>query len=257
MLQSVPLPLQVPREPLCSLYVTQSINIGLKDSVNPYALSAVVIFIFLLYLVKKDRLPINTFSRFFIIGYVVSVLGLIFGLFEDLLNNFLFTRIIQIANLVVGVFFVVIGLRHLKGWWQLKKNNAFNQLVVKALLFFSDETVEGKQLRWVRRNTLRMGSLCWGMLAAFLGAGWGPDKDLYVMFGFLNKGNNLGKGLWGIVLYSIIQAWIFFMIWIVFAMIKRSESSQLWVEKNISLIKIAAAALFLSVGIGITYLSIK
>lgn len=239
------------------IYIGQAVNAGIRDSINPYNLSAVLIFLFLLHLIKKDKLPLNTFCVFFISAYIVSILGLIFGLLDPLLNNYLFTHIIQFANLVIGIFFVWVGLVNLHGWWRLKQNNAFNQLVVKVLLFFSDETVQGKKISWIRRNTLRIGSLAWGVWAALLGSAWGPDKELYWMFRSLVEGNNTSKGFLGIFLYGICQAWIFFFICIVLSVIRRSQKSKALLEKNISLVKIFCAAVFLSVGLGISYLSIK
>ena len=240
-----------------SLYFIQSVNIGIKNSITPYALLTVLIFVYLLFLIKKDKLPINIFCIFFIAGYMLGSCGLIFGIFDVLLKDNLFNRIIQIADLLVGGFFVWVGLVNLNGWWRLKKNNAFNQLVVKTLLFFSEETVKGKQLNWFRRNTLRLGSFSWGMLAALLGSAWPPDKDLYLMVGFLVNGNNTSKGFSGILIYSFVQAWMLFLVWFLLSYIRKSDSSKLWIEKRISLIKISGAAVFLAVGLGIFYLSIK
>lgn len=257
MLQSVTYPFKIIHEPFCSLTLTQSVHTGIKDSINPYVLSSMLIFVLLLYGVKKDKLPRNTFSAFFIGGYVLSTFGLILGTFDAFLNNLLFTQVVRVSNLILGLIFVCVGLINLRNWWRLKQHDAFNQLVVKAILFFSDETIKGKKIGWFRIQWIRLGSFFWGILAALLGSAWGPDRDLYVMFAYLVKGNNLIEGFWGIGIYSFVQAWMLFFIWFLTVFIRLSVSSQTWIEKNISFIKIIGAAIFISIGLGISYLSIK
>lgn len=257
MLQSVISPLKIIHEPFCSLTLTQSIQTGIKDSVTPYVLSATLFFVLLLYCIKKDKLPRNTFSAFFIGGYVLSTFGLIFGTFDVFLNNLLFTQIVRIGNLILGLIFVWVGLINLRDWWRLKKHDAFNQLVVKSILFFSDETTQGKKVSWFRIQCIRWGAFLWGMLAALLGSAWGPDKDLFVMIAYLIKGNNQLEAYWGIGIYSLVQSWLLFFVWFLTAYIRLSDSSQAWIEKNISFIKIIGAAIFISIGSGISYLSIK
>ncbi len=257
MLQSVTNSLNIIDVPFCSLTLSQSVRTGIKDSINPYVLSTTLIFILLLYAIKKDKLPSHIFSAFFIGGYVFSVFGLILGTFDPLLNNLLFTQIVRIANFILGLMFLLVGLINLRDWWRLKQHDAFNQLVVKAILFFSDEAVKGKKISWIQTQCVRLGAILWGMFSALLGSAWGPDKDLYVMFAYLLKGNNWAEGYWGISIYSIVQAWILFFVWFLTAYIQLSVNSQAWIEKNISMIKIIGAAIFISIGFGISYLSIK
>ena len=240
-----------------SVTVTQPVQLGMKDSLDPYVVSAVLLFIVLLYFVKRDRLPVNVFCGFFIVGYVLSVPGLMFGVFEPFLNNFLFTKIVQISNIVVGALFVVIGFLNLYDWWQLRKNDAFNQLVVKALLFFSEEALQWKKLGFIRRVIFMIGAFSWGVLGSLLGAAWGPDKDLFIMFQMMVLGNNTWVGVKGIFLYALVVGWLLYLIWFLNIFIRWSKGARLFIEKNISLIKIFGSAVFLATGLGIIYLSIK
>jgi hypothetical protein len=234
----------------CSLIFLPAVQLGIKDSITPYVLSALLVLNVFLYILRKRPLSISLICGAFISGYILVHALLTMGVYDRFLKIAIFQSVIRWSNLLLGIVFIVIGIVHLRDWWMLKKNkDADLNISLREEAGLISEKAKVKTF-------LSIAAVFFiGQVVALLGSGWAPDKNFYVNLEYAVEGNQIGSMLAFTFAYSFFSAWLLWFLWI-FVVSVRLKNKEFWV-KNVSLLKIILSSIFLSVGIGISYLSLK
>jgi hypothetical protein len=236
----------------CSFIFFSAAQLGIKDSLTPYVFLAFLLLNVVLFAVRKWPKQCSSFGLSFIFGYMATHSFVVVGAFDFILGTPLLQQIIRWVNLALALGLIGIGAIHLRDWWMIKKGRESSVLIS----FHRGTENSQKALSRIKTRGFLIVIFMIGQVAALLGSPWAPDQDFYLKLKYASEGGHAERILLFTFTYSLFAAWLLWFSWIVLVLGRKSEK-QFLIFKNISLQKMVLSSIFIAVGLGISYLSLK
>ncbi|MBF0522658.1 MAG: hypothetical protein HQL24_06340 [Candidatus Omnitrophica bacterium] len=228
--------------------------LGFKDCTNCSGLANVVIFIMFLSLIGKTRKRLIWCGLLFILSAGLINFFLTLGLFDFVLNRQNILRDARTINLILSVFFIVLGVLNFVDWTRYKKTKNPESFILKSP-FFLGENVESSKKSGAGTISLSIGlgvlSIALGFLSALLASFLGSDYVLFLEL--VSHANTLFTSLCSIGTYCLMLALPVIGVWLMMIWAFSSSKVRLCFRESISLIKIICSAMLLAVGVGLGY----
>lgn len=223
--------------------------LGLKESLNPYALVTILIFCLFLSFVGMGRRQMAVSGISFVLSVLVTTFLLLLGVLDRWIYQPMVVRTIRQIYLAIGVLWIGLGSVIFLSWWRYKKDNDLNRFLRSFPRFLS----ETGHHRLIPETGRIFFSIVLGGMFALLSSIWPQDRDLYlVSYAFMTAGHP-GLALAAFFVYSLAFVIPLLIIWRLWM---RMESSQgyPWFVQSAGYIKLVFSAVFIAVGIAEVYL---
>ncbi len=237
---------------------------GINDSLSPYSLSVVLLFLNLIYFCGHARGPVILGGLLFIFSLSsTTFLSLLSG-YDLWLESDEVNTVVRILSLGVGAVFVWRGLVIFMDWWRCKKNNhaadatGINRL--PAFLEVCPAPAADNALPSPRRRSIR-GTLILILIAVLLGTTgtvlcslWAKSRYFYLTYySLLTAGRSRASVLF-LGIYCLAFAFSAVVAWVLVLSISYSEKAKRVLAKSVSLVLVASSAVSFSLGMGLIYL---
>ena len=235
--------------------VFPAIPAGLSDSVNPTAITTLVIFIALLLNLATSHKSVLIVGSAFIFAVFQFTLLSLLGQFDQSFLSIEVQFLLKKIYLGLAGVFLLLGVIHLYEWYLLRRSNSFNCLIIRWPKFFFSEEQGADDLNIRGKSFFRklvLIGLGAGILCAILETVWPPHffiNALYYDFAFAGKG------------FSVFMAWCMYSLIFVLPLVLAlalvyfaSKSGKIQTgQAGVVRFKIISAAVFISLGIGLIY----
>lgn len=225
-------------------YILAAISLGIEDSLNPYMLAVILVFVAYLAFIGNTPQRIKLASTYVVTTMLAGIFFLLQGMNSGWADTPLYNSIVRFSSLLVAVFLLAAGYllftqwRHSKGYspqWQpvfLTEGTEYPQKNI-GIVFFS---------------------VIVGLAAVALVSLWPQNQNTYINYYMLFTSGNVLLATLFFVLYSLAFVFFLAVFCIIVFHIKRSEKWRRQLVKAISLVYISSSALFIAAGFGLIYL---
>jgi len=228
------------------------LTLGLKESLNPCTVTAVLIFWILLTSRCRTKFQVLIVGTFFLLSSFLTHFCLVFGAFDKFLSLSYINEIISYFYLALGGGFLVWGFLHLTEWWKYKRGGSETSWVGYYPSFLRPQ--EGSdEKKWFVFVKYGLMSSILGFVTVLFSIVWPQNYYLFVMYYSVMSGTNILVGFLSILLYSfgIVVPMLIFWLAIIY-MINLPRISD-WMKRNLSFLKIVTSAIYLSCGWGLIF----
>src|ERR1041385_5721703 len=218
---------------------------GLKDSVNPCALTTAFGLALVVSELRKRRWNASWYSALFIAASFLTMHLTSLGALMPILYSIGFYRLARVVYFIIGIALTVCGLVHFRDWWILKRSAGKKKTLSFPLgVSTNDEPMRPLNIRTIAPVLVL--SIFLSLLSTI-----GPTSS-YVLFysSFLPVPGKTVETYLMILIYNFM--YVLPLIGI-FLMISSGFLVDL-IHKRLPLVKIILSALTLSVGTGLIYI---
>ena len=104
---------------------------GVRDSVNPFALALILLFLLAVYLWAFTLKRVLVFCGFTFLGIVASQIVLFNGLWQETIKSEFFWQTLKLSCLVISIILICVGIINFLDWVRLKKGVSSSNLLLK------------------------------------------------------------------------------------------------------------------------------
>lgn len=228
----------------------QIILAGIRDSVNPGALTAGLVFAIFLFF--SGRLSRNIFltGLGFLFGLWTATAAIAWGYVDFFQTTRAFDVFLDTAYLILAVFGVLAGIVLLRDWAVFRRTKDPK----KIFIVFPFLIGEGQApARTQRPYPLLAGMCSWlaGGLAAFMASAWPLDRQVYL----LQVEYALSKNFWTMVLPTLAYVLMFslplIVMWLLAAYASARKNQNDNLNFVLSKIQVVCAAVLMGYGLAI------
>ena len=219
--------------------------IGIKEAVNPYALTTILLFLLFLHRIGKNRQAIFLAGSCFISAVLGTSLLLCFGLFDFLFQYSFVLTGFRLFYLVAAIVFLFLGGRHFRGWRQYKKNKNQIDIFSSQWSFFSG-----------RKIIIIISSIISGFLLTIFSSIWPQDYYMFLMFYYWVSKMDILLSVSSFIWYSMGFVFPLLVAWLIILMLISSQRLNKFFVQGISYVRIITSPIYFSIAISLIYLSI-
>lgn len=226
---------------------------GLTDSINPCALTTIVLFVISLSFFANHRKGMVVFGGCFILGVLGTIFLLTMGLADPVRSSPVFFLACRIIYLVIALIALGLGIVNLRDWWIIKrrKSTGFSEGKFSTIFQRLDQSALKISADW--KNALWFSFVCIaaGILTAFVMSIYPEQTYISRAVYTLNIQQQSMNAIMSLFLYSLC-----FVFPLVFSLIFVSLSSQskfflMIVQRHQPAVKMVCSAVFFAIGLGL------
>ena len=236
---------------------------GLTDSLNPCAMTAIALFLVFLAVVGKTPQRILVLGTYFILGYSVTILGVIMGFLDLVIGALTIQLILRYLFLLLAFMAIGLGTVSMVDWWRYKKFQDTNRFIIKypSILFSSEQEKAdsrmGDKILFSSYKNIWEHPVFWawvaGISTALLGSLWPPSYLLVNQYlGLFTPGEQLTSFLTFFV-YTILMVLPMIGVFAGILYLIYNEKNLVKIKRAAAIVKIISGALFLGLGVGLIY----
>jgi hypothetical protein len=242
-------------------HIVTPVSLGLKDSLNPYAISVGMMFLMLLAGAGLTARRIIRIGIPFILIFPAIIFMGMFGGFDIWLEWAFVQNFLWFLSLGVAVLFFGVGSRIFRDWWKVAYQSADEKAAVRIPVFLkadcdaADDGLHGQEKGQERIGIIFL-SVILGVFGALWNSLWPPEYYVYVMYSSIVSSGIPGLAVLFFALYSLGYISFFVLIWLTVLFTHRSKIVVKFLVDRISIVRAASSAVFISLGFGLVYLSV-
>lgn len=225
-------------------YILAAIRLGIEDSLNPYILAGILVFLGLLAFIGNTPEKIKLAAKYVVISVVAGMAFLFSQMNSQWLNAPPHNAVVRFLSLGVSVFLLTGGYLLFKQWWRCRSASA------QWRPAFLAETAQSSQ----KNIGIVFFSVIVGLAEVVLVSLWPQIQNSYTIYYMLLTSGNVLLATLFFVLYSLAFVFFLIIICVIIFYIKRSEGLRRRLVNAISLVYISFSALFVAAGFGLIYL---
>ncbi|HAJ57079.1 MAG TPA: hypothetical protein DCL35_04845 [Candidatus Omnitrophica bacterium] len=233
------------------------IGAGLVDGFNPCAFTVIVFFISFLTLMGYKRREMALIGFFYIVAVFLTYLALGLGFFKALYTMKGFYAVTKSVYLAIGSLSIFLGVLAVKDYIIFKRTGNTDAMALQLPRAIKNKihSIVGEYYRKDRMGrkkaffSLALSALIVGFMISILEAVCTGQLYLPTIVFVLKEGTLRAKALFYLIIYNIM--FILPLVFILIAALGGATSKQfeVYARKNLGVIKLAMAAVFLALGI--------
>ena len=231
---------------------------GLRDGLNFLPIVNILIFFIFLTTMGRTRGQVFIIGFFFILSVWVTHDLLIFGAFDSLLNQRAAVIGIRILYLFLALGFVILGCCHLWDWCRSGKDSKISWLN-KKIPETQGSLLKSRWRQWGRLSFISVIATIIGSVLMVLSSIAIDDYRTFIDFMGWASGGEGRRAFLSLMIHTFAFTLPIFCVWMfilaVSSSVKLNQMAASVVETSFS--KIIAAAIFLSLGLGLGYTVLK
>ncbi len=241
-------------------YVLLAIALGINDSLNPYGLS--IVLLFLVFLSFYGRAPGHVIISGLFLALslsLVTFISIVRG-YDIWLESAAVNTVVRILSWGMAAVFVWLGFMSFSDWWRGKKDGRAGSAEINHLPVFLGACPAHHAVSCSGRGVLRdfvglmIISVLLGTLGTVLGSLWPKSQHLYLSYYSLVTAGRPQATVLFLGFYSLASAFCVVVMWLVVLSISYSERMKGILIKAVSFVRITSSAVLLSMGLGLLYL---
>lgn len=241
-------------------HIVTPLSLGLKDSLNPYAVSVGIVFLMRLAGAGQTAQRIMRIGISFILALLATVFIGMLGFFDLCIERAFVQNSLWFLSLGVAVLFLWVGFRIFRDWWKVAYQSADGKAVIRIPGFLktdcnaTDDGLQGNE-KGQKGIGIVFLSVILGVLGAVWISLWPPEYYVYVMHASIVSSGIPGLATLFFALYSLGYISFFVLIWLAVLFIHRSKAAVIFLIDRISIVWAVSSAVFIATGVGLIYLS--
>ncbi|OGX39454.1 MAG: hypothetical protein A3G91_03965 [Omnitrophica WOR_2 bacterium RIFCSPLOWO2_12_FULL_50_9] len=243
-----------------SEYVLLAIALGINDSLNPYGLSIVLLFLIFLSFYGCAPGHVIISGLFLTLSLSLMIFLSIVRGYDIWLESAVMNTAVRILSLGMAAVLGGFGFISFSEWWRGKKDSRAGGAGVNRLPVFLGAYPAHNAVPCSRRGVLRefvsliIVSVLLGTLGTVLGSLWPKSQHLYLSYYSLMTAGRPQAVILFLGFYSLASAFCVVVVWLVVLSISYSERIKGILIKAVSFVRITSSAVLLSMGLGLLYL---
>jgi len=217
---------------------------GLKDSINPGALTMLFCFLFMVAELRRRRVQASWYAALFCVTVFVASLFLAVGILMPILYSDQFFDFSGRVYVLGGIVLSACGAIHLRDWWQIKRAGD------KAQLFFPLVTDGHEEPEGRPDKRVIFGVMLLSFALSALNTIWPPSEYISFYTNFIYMPGKRMETCGMLLIYHFVR--VLLMVG-VFVFVSSNKFSSL-VKTAPSMVKIVLSALTVSLGVSILYI---
>lgn len=228
----------------------QIVQAGIRDSVNPGALTAELIFVIFLFWAGRFHRNIFLIGLGFLLGFWTATAAIAWGYVDFLQTTRAFDVFLDASYLILAVFSVLAGIVLLRDWAVFRRTKDLKNIFIVFPFLMGEGGPAGRTQRPYR---LLAGMCSWlaGALAAFMASAWPLDRQVYL----LQVEYALSKNFWTMVFPTLAYLLTFslplIMMWILAVYVSARKNQQDNLNFALPKIQVVCAAVLMGYGLAI------